>query len=132
MRALHTTLAALVLAWGTYSAAAADDVIQFRKGETSGTVRGEVIQFNKTYLFRARKGQHITVTLAPAGGDKGMLTFTLNAYCGEEYGSPLADQVLRWQGMLPCSDRFSIDVSPSREAAEHKRVQPFVLTLAIR
>jgi len=40
-------------------------------------VHGEVTNLTKTYQFRAQKGQRITVTLAPAGGDKGTLTMTI-------------------------------------------------------
>lgn len=106
--------------------------IRFAKGADTGTVRGEVSKFRKTHVFRARQGQQLTATLAPESGDKGMLTMSLNKYCGEEYGAPLADDVLRWQGPLPCSDRYSIDIVPSAEAMKAGRLQRYTLTLTIR
>jgi hypothetical protein len=114
------------------TAAAADETIQFKKGATSATVRGTVVRFNKTYVFRARQGQNVTLTLAPDGGDKGMLTLSLYAYCGEAYGRPLVDDTLRWQGALPCSDRYSIDVKASDEAQRDARALGYALTLSIR
>lgn len=131
MRQIRSTLLAVALGW-PLSAAAADEEIRFKKGEASGTVHGQVSAFNKTYTFRARQGQHLTATLTPEGGDRGMLTLSLSKYCGEEYGAPLADDVLQWQGQLPCSDRYSIDVRPSEAARKAARVQRYSLTLTIR
>lgn len=113
------------------AAFSADEMIQFRRGQTSGGVSGQVVKFNKTYQFRARNGQKLTVALEPVGGDKGMLTFSLYAYCGEEFGKPLAIDALRWQGALPCTERYSIDVTPSAEAIKQERPQRYTLTLTI-
>ncbi len=110
---------------------AAED-IRFAKGAVSGTVRGEVTSTIKTYQFRAQKGQRIAALLDPAGSDKGMLTMTLYAYCGEEYGTPLASESLRWEGQLPCTDRYTIDVMPSSDAIKAARLQRYALTLTIR
>lgn len=106
--------------------------IRFAKGAQTGTVAGEVTSTIKTYRFRARKDQHVTAVLEPTGGDKGALTMTLYRYCGEPYGAPLANEVLRWAGTLPCSDRYTIDVAPSPQAIKAARAQPFKLTLTIR
>jgi hypothetical protein len=113
-------------------AAAADETILFKKGASSASVRGTVVRYTKTYQFRARKGQTMTVTLAPDGGDKGLLTVSVTAYCGEEYGAPLVIDTLHWSGTLPCSDRYSIDVTPSREAQRDARALAYTLTLDIR
>jgi len=123
---------AVLLLGQRYAPACAQEEIRFNKGEVTGTVRGEVTTTIKTYQFRAQKGQHITVTLAPAGNDKGTLTMTLYTYCGEEFGAPLASDALQWQGQLPCTDRYTIDVVPSTDAMKQARVQRYALTLSIR
>ena len=106
--------------------------IRFKPGADTGTVRGEVTNAIKTYHFRAKQGQRITATLAPDGGDKGTLTMTLYAYCGEEFGKPLVSESLRWEGQLPCTDRYTIDVAPSTDAMKQARAQPYALTLTVR
>jgi hypothetical protein len=123
-------MAALLL-WQLYAPAFAQEEIRFNKGQTTGTVRGEITSTIKTWQFRAQKGQRIIVTLAPTGGDKGMLTMTLYAYCGEEYGKPLLSESLHWKGQLPCNDRYTIDVAPSADAMKIARVQRYTLTVTI-
>jgi hypothetical protein len=125
--------ALLLLAGCPLQALAADaEEIRFRPGEVKGTVSGSVSTTIKTWQFRARKYQQVTATLTPAGGDKGMLTMTLYAYCGEEYGSPLNAEGLRWQGRLPCTDRYTVDVAPGADAMREGRVQRYTLSLDIR
>lgn len=124
------TLLLMLLAAPLHTRAAEE--IRFAQGATTGTVRGEVMRFNKTYQFRAQKGQKITVALEPLGGDKGLLTMTLYAYCGEEFGAPLVSESLRWEGELPCSDRYTIDVMPRTDATKTARAQRYALTLSIR
>lgn len=106
--------------------------IRFAKGADTGAVTGEVTATIQTYRFRARKDQRVVAVLEPAGGDKGTLTMTLYRYCGEQYGTPLANEVLRWEGALPCTDRYTIDVAPSPDAIKTARVQRYKLTLTIR
>jgi len=115
----------------TFSHSYAQEDIRFAKGATTGTVRGEITSTTKTWQFRAQKGQRITAVLEPVGGDRGMLTLTIYAYCGEEYGKPLASDVLRWEGLLPCNDRYTLDVAPSADAMKAARVQRYTLTLTI-
>ncbi len=122
-------LAALL--WQLHPPAFSQEDIRFAKGATTGTVRGEITTTIKTWQFRAHKGQRITVTLAPIGGDKGTLTMTLYAYCGEEYGKPLVSESLQWEGPLPCTDRYTIDVAPSADAMKPARVQRYTLTVKI-
>lgn len=124
---------ALLLAWWPLQGLAAGaEEIRFRPGEVTGTVRGTVTSSVKTWQFRARKDQQVTLTLAPVGGDKGRLTMTIYSYCGEEYGSPLNAEGLRWQGRLPCTDRYTVDVSPSVDAMREGQMQRYALTLEIR
>ena len=120
-----------LLLWSLQAAAAVTDEIHFKKGEAMGTVRGQVTT-TKTYQFRARKGQSFTVNRAPDGGDKGNLTLTLYAYCGEEFGAPLVSESLRWEGKLPCTDKYTVDVTPSREAMQAARSQRYALQVTIR
>jgi len=124
-------IAALLLSQPHTPVFAAEE-IRFNKGEVTGTMLGEVTTTIKTYQFRAQKGQRITVTLAPTGGDKDALTITLYAYCGEEFGKPLVSDSIRWEGQLPCTDRYTIDVAPRMEAMKLARMQRYELTLAIR
>ena len=122
----------VLLCWPLLTAAQAAEEIRFRPGEVSGTVSGRVTSTIKTWQFRGRKDQQVTVTLTPVGGDKGMLTMTVYAYCGEEFGAPLNAEGLRWQGRLPCTDRYTVDVAPGVDAMREERVQRYMLSLEIR
>lgn len=122
----------VLLCWPLLTLAQGAEEIRFRPGEVTGSVRGTVTSTIKTWQFRARKDQQLSVTLAPVGGDKGMLTMTVYAYCGEEYGAPLNAEGLRWQGRLPCTDRYTVDVSPNMDAMREGRVQRYTLSLEIR
>lgn len=128
--ALALTMAALL---APLDVAAVAEEIRFNRGETSATVRGEVSAFIKSYTFRARAGQTISVSLEPVGGDRGMVALEMSAFCGEQYGTPLFfDKVLRWKGALPCNGNYGIDVTPSEAARAEKRVQRYALTITIR
>lgn len=131
-RRLLRPLAIALLCWPMYGFAQGAEEIRFRPGEVRGSVSGTVTDTVKTWQFRARKDQQVTVTLTPVGGDKGRLTMTLYAYCGEEYGAPLNPEGLRWQGRLPCADRYTVDVSPSIDAMREGRAQGYTLSLEIR
>jgi reverse gyrase len=91
-------LIAALLLWQPYAPAFAQEEIRFNKGQTTGIVREEIISTIKTWQFRVQKGQRITITLAPTGGDKDTLTMTLYAYCGEEFRKPLASESLQGEG----------------------------------
>ena len=124
--------APILLCWPLLAHAQDAEEIRFRPGEVRGSVSGTVTSTIKTWQFRARNDQQVTVTLTPVGGDKGMLTMTLYAYCGEEYGSPLNAEGLRWQGRLLCTDRYTLDVAPGVEAMREGRAQRYMLSLDIR
>ena len=53
------------------------------------------------------------------------------SYCGEEYGTPLASKVTLWDGELPCTDKYSIDVVPTDRARDKKRLQRYELKVGI-
>ena len=126
----RTLLISALLLWPLHILAADAEISRFKKGEVSGTVRGQVTGAIKTYQFRAREGQNIIVSLARDGGDRGTLTFTLYAYCGEEYGRPLVIESIRWESSLPCTDRYIVDVAPSTEAMQ--QAWRYALTVTIR
>ena len=126
----RTLLISALLLWPLHILAADAEISRFKKGEVSGTVRGQVTGAIKTYQFRAREGQNIIVSLARDGGDRGTLTFTLYAYCGEEYGRPLVIESIRWESSLPCTDRYTVDVAPSTEAMQ--QAWRYALTVTIR
>lgn len=110
----------------------AEGAITFKPNAMTASVTGEVVETIKTYRFRAKKGERLVATLAPTGGDKAQLSMTIYAYCGEEYGIPLADSVLRWEGEMPCTDQFTIDVGPTEAAVKIAKPQRFSLVLARR
>jgi hypothetical protein len=130
MPIVRNLLIPAILLWSLHTLAAED--IRFNQGQVTSTLRGEVTSTVKTYQFRARKGQRLAVMLAPAGGDKGTLTMTLYAYCGEEYGTPLVTDSINWQGPLPCTDRYTLDVAPSVDAMKSARAQRYALTVTIQ
>ena len=130
MTCLQLTCGAALLACGIH--ACAQDNIRFARGAASAGVSGQVSTTIKTWQFRAQKNQRIKLLLEPAGENKDTLTISLYAYCGEEYGKPMASGVLQWEGPLPCSDRYTIDVTPARTAIDAKRPQRYTLKINLR
>jgi hypothetical protein len=106
--------------------------IQFKKGQTSQTIKGRFGSYNDTYTFRARKGQKLSAILKSAKSQNGTLNLTIYAYCGEEYGTPLADRVQNWSGTLPCTDKYSMDVMTSTEGVTDNRPLNESYTLQLR
>jgi hypothetical protein len=87
--------------------------IRFAKGQHSKILTGRFDVYNTSHTFRARKGQKLNLALSSAKGSKGTLVLNIYAYCGEEFGQPLATRVTSWTGVLPCSDQYSIDIMTS-------------------
>ena len=114
------------------TALAQDKLIQFKRGYSSATLTDQVKGYNRTYVFYARQGQKATITLTPVGGDKGQLAFSVYSYCGEEFGEPLANESLNWRGILPCTDKYSIDVSPSENAMRNNYRLKYSLKVKIQ
>jgi hypothetical protein len=121
-----------LLLWPLTNLALDTNEIKFKKGQHASVVHGQVTSSSVTYQFKAQKGQSITVGLLPKGGDKGNLTFSLYSYCGEEFGTPLVGDSIHWQGTIPCSDKYTIDVTPSTEAMQQKRKQAYSLTIRLK
>ena len=130
MTCLQLTCGAALLACSIH--ACAQDNIRFARGAASAGVSGQVSTTIKTWQFRAQKNQRIKLLLEPAVENKDTLTISPYAYCGEQDGKPLARDVLQWEGQLPCSDRYTIDVTPARAAIDTKRLLRYTLTLSLR
>ena len=126
----YIVIAAMAISVNT--ALAQDKLIQFKRGYSSATLTDQVKGYNRTYVFYARQGQKATITLTPVGGDKGQLAFSVYSYCGEEFGEPLANESLNWRGILPCTDKYSIDVSPSDNAMKNNYRLKYSLKVKIQ
>ena len=126
----YIVIAAMAISVNT--ALAQDKLIQFKRGHTSAVMADQVKGYNRTYVFYARQGQKATITLTPVGGDKGQLAFSVYSYCGEEFGEPLANESLNWRGILPCTDKYSIDVSPSENAMRNNYRLKYSLKVKIQ
>jgi hypothetical protein len=59
---------AALMFWSTDVSAQAPKRIEFGKGKSSATVRGNTGQNGATYLVRARSGQKLVLTLSPLSG----------------------------------------------------------------
>jgi hypothetical protein len=90
----------------------AEREIIFTQGKNSTIIKDRVGMYNKTYSFRAKKGQRLRLELL----SKPDLVFTVYYYCGEEYGIPLSDRARQYTGKLPCTDRYTFDVHRVNEA----------------
>ncbi len=132
MKTPHYLLIAAMVLCSNTAMAQQDKLIQFKRGYSSATLTDQVKGDNRTYVFYARQGQKATITLTPVGGDKGQLAFSVYSYCGEEFGEPLADQSLNWRGILPCTDKYSIDVSPSDNAMKNNYRLKYSLKVKIQ
>ena len=132
MKTRHYLLIAAMVLCSNTALAQQDKLIQFKRGYSSATLTDQVRGYNRTYVFYARQGQKATITLTPVGGDKGQLAFSVYSYCGEEFGEPLADQSLNWRGILPCTDKYSIDVSPSDNAMKNNYRLKYSLKVKIQ
>ena len=120
-----------LLAQNTCFAREKDTTIRFKSGQSSAILNDQVKGYNKTYVFNAKAGQNLALSLVPRGGDKGQLAFTLYAYCGEEYGQLIADMKVQWQGQLTCNGKHSIDVNPSEDAMKNNYQLNYQLKIAI-
>jgi hypothetical protein len=105
----------------------ADRDIIFAKGRNSTTIKDRVGDYNKTYGFRAKKGQKLSLKL----DSKQDLLVTVYYYCGEEYGIPLADSVKQYTGKLPCTDRYTFDVFRPSSGTNNSKPINFSLKMKI-
>jgi hypothetical protein len=106
--------------------------VRFAKGETSQTFLGSWKSETDTYVFRAKKGQRISIQLNDGRKASTKLRATLYKYCGEEYGAPMADSVMKFEAILPCSDQYSIDIAPSSDGALKADELEYSFTISIK
>jgi hypothetical protein len=125
-------LGVLALSLAMAAVDARESVIRFKKGENSTTIQSTWRGENETLTFRAKKGQRISIQLNDGRKSSTKLRATLYKYCGEEYGEPMADRVAKFDGALPCTDQYSIDVSPSSDVALKVDAIEYALTISIR
>lgn len=114
------------------SAAAADIELRFTRGKTSKTVSAVWLGSNHTYVFSARKGQTLRLQLNDGKRSSGHLDATLYAYCGEEFGEPIASNVTHGRLILPCNGRYSIDISARTDIAIKHDKEAYTLSVGIR
>jgi len=111
---------------------AQDKQIRFKRGATSATIQGEWLGSTDTYVFRARQGQQLVLTLNDGRLRSGHLDLTLYSYCGEEYGTPMASNVARVETALPCNGRYSIDIAARTDIAIKQDQERYTLSVSIR
>lgn len=128
----------LALACFTAAAMRADDDVrvervQFEKGKSAATLRGEVIGYAAVhYLLRAGAGQTMTVSLETAHGAAGFNVFAPGAqpgrdealFIGETGGS-------RFTGKLPYPGDYLVQVYLMRSAARREERAPYTITIGI-
>lgn len=119
----------LCLAWPT---AAAETELRFARGKTSKTIAGVWRGSNDTYVFSARKHQVLRLQLGSGERGSGHLDATLYAYCGEEFGEPIASNVTRSRVVLPCDGRYSLDISARTDLDIPQDAEAYTLTVGIR
>ncbi|HMF57787.1 MAG TPA: hypothetical protein VK619_15700 [Pyrinomonadaceae bacterium] len=86
--------------------------IRFGRGRTSAVVRGTVFGGSShPYLLRAMAGQTMSVHLASRGDAR----FEIYAYRGQT----LAENTTDWEGMLPVTNDYVINVSTTGRSASY-------------
>lgn len=124
-------LAAFVTAAG--SAAARDSVapirVNFAPGSTSKSITGSVRGYAvNAYLFRARAGQSISAALKTSNASN---YFTVGAVDGELIFDGTMDGS-RFQGKLPSTGDYQINVFLMRNAARRNETGRYTLTVGVK
>ena len=120
MRAAAVALALLIVA--AVPASAQEQVIRrlrFTRGSSSKTVKGQVREGGKRYLyfFKARAGQRLTVRLA---SDDGNAVADVMSH-GQFDANPVVEGTTDWTGRLPEADagEYSIEVRSTGGLAKY-------------
>ena len=120
MRAAAVALALLIVA--AVPASAQEQVIRrlrFTRGSNSKTVRGQVREGGKRYLyfFKARAGQRLTVRLV---SDDGNAVADVMSH-GQFDANPVVEGTADWTGRLPEADagEYSIEVRSTGGLAKY-------------
>lgn len=133
MKTSHYVLAIAATLCAHTAQAQQDQIIQFKRGHNAAVMVGEVKGYNKTYVFNARQGQKATVTLTQIGSNASPLSFSLYSYCGgAEFGQTLSIETTNWRGILPCTDQYSIDVSPDQNGIKNNYRLKYTLKVKIQ
>ena len=119
----------IAMAW---PASAADVELRLARGKTPKTVSGMWRGSNDTYVFTARKHQTLRLRLDQGNRGSGRLDATLYAYCGEEFGEPIASNVTQSRLVLPCDGRYSIDISARADSGIQRDEEAYTLIVGIR
>jgi hypothetical protein len=127
------TLLASCLLLACFSVAAADNAeIRFAKGATSKTIKGEWNGLNKSYRFRAKKGQRLDIRLNDGKLSSGHLNLTVYEYCGEEFGSPIAMNIAHFKTKLACHGEYSFDITKQDDIAINQDSERYTITISIK
>ena len=115
---------------------AADNVsvvpVQFAKGAQSATVKGTFKGYDSiNYTLVAKAGQTMTVSIA-GSSNANFNVFAPGAVPGqtEAMGAGYVDE--KWQGTLPASGKYTIQVYQMRASARRGEAVPHTLTVSIR
>ncbi len=106
---------AFILAGATFGQARAT----VPKGVSTIHFKGTVRETKKTLTLNLKAGQTVKFSVTSTSG-----TVVFDAYFyppGEEFGSPLATQVMEWRGELPAATKFTIDLyTPENAKTKYK------------
>lgn len=115
---------------------AADEVsvvpVQFAKGTSSASVKGTFKGYDSiNYTLVAKAGQTMTVSIS-GSSNANFNVFAPGAVPGqaEAVGSGFVGE--KWQGSLPASGKYTIQVYQMRASARRDEVVPHTLSVTIR
>jgi hypothetical protein len=117
------TFLAGVLVFGAVSAALAEGVrqrIKFPRGRTSTTISNAVLREEiDEYLLGAKAGQRMTVEISSVEGNAAFLIHTPGRN-GMLAGAGEGDDATSWEGELPATGDYVIEVAPTRGNATYR------------
>ena len=106
--------------------------VQFTKGAQSATVKGTFKGYDSiNYTLVAKAGQTMTVSIS-GSSNANFNIFAPGAVPGqaEALGTGNVDEI--WQGTLPASGKYTIQVYQMRASARRGEAVPHTLTVSIR
>lgn len=130
---LRTAMFAILLAM---SAQAADKVtvvpVQFAKGTQSATVKGTFKGYDSiNYTLVAKAGQTMTVNIS-GSSNANFNVYAPGAVPGQAEAMGTGYVGEKWQGSLPASGKYTIQVYQMRASARRGEAVPHTLTVSIR